>query len=115
VIAVIHVAGRKSPEEPFCFQDDFRLDMEWRCEWPRGPAMDSAAMRCCKEPEQNLPALLHYDHWGTTLYSFFDHASKNHHSSLQFLTRLCPLGRGTQCCLWSPQLLGLSNVLIEGR
>ena len=115
MIAILCVVGRKSPEEPFCFQDDFRLDMEWSCAWPRGPAMDSPAMRCCKEPQQKLPVFLHYDHWGTTLYSFFDHAPKNHHNSLQFLTRLCPLGRGTQCCLWSLQLLGLSNALIEGR
>ena len=77
--------------------------------------MDSAAMHCCMEPQQNLPALLLYDHWRTTVCSFFDHAPKNHHNSLQFLTRLCLLSRGTQCCLWSPQLLGLSNALIEGR
>ena len=89
--------------------------MEWSYAWPSGPAVDSPAMRCYKEPQQNLPVLLHYNHWGTTFYFFFDHALKNHHSSLQFLTRVCPLSRWTQCCLWSPQLLGLSNVLIEGR
>ena len=114
MISILCVVGRKSPEEPFCFQDDLRSDMEWSCAWPRRLAMDSAAMRCCKEPQQKLPALL-YDHWGTTVCSFFDHAPKNHHNSLQSLTRVCPLSRWTQCCLWSPQLLGLSNALIEGR
>lgn len=55
------------------------------------------------------------DQGGQVPASFFDHAPKNHNNnSLQFLTRACPLGRGTQCCLWSLQLLELSTPLVKG-
>lgn len=50
MIAILCVVGRKSPEEPFCFQDNLRLDKEQTCMLPSGLAT-GPALFCSKEQD----------------------------------------------------------------
>lgn len=52
MIALLRVAGRKSLEEPFCFQDNLRLDKERACAWSSGPAPGNPSMHCSDVPQK---------------------------------------------------------------